>query len=259
MPTTARSEIAVLGHPACARPVVDRTLTRPPSRRAGSAPAGSGACGRNRAVAGRLAREQLEAAAGVGGGILQQPRAHPVGDPRGQALASGVAALDAVAGDTACRGLAGLARGQQAGMSAGSFWPSPSRVAIQAPRAAGAGAPRRSGRTGSVARPRSREGACAPRAARRGRRGCRRPRRRSRTRAPQRRVDLVDQRDDVVGLVVDGHDDGQLGHGDLAATRAACARGPGATGLRGAGAKGSRSGRRPLPSGPLAPPGLRRA
>jgi len=46
-----------------------------------------------------VAPEQLEAAAGVGGGVAQHPPADGVGDPRGQALGGAVAALAAHAGD----------------------------------------------------------------------------------------------------------------------------------------------------------------
>ena len=82
--------------------------------------------------------EQLQPAAAVGGGVAEQPGADRVGDPTGEPLDPRIQALLPRADDEtkAWRGRGVPHHSEQRGMSAGSFCPSPSKVATH-------GSPRR--------------------------------------------------------------------------------------------------------------------
>ena len=81
--------------------------------------------------------EHLDPAAGIGRAVPEQSAAHAVCDPRGHAPQPRVAARRAIAHDEpeSIR-WRGAQRREQRGRSAGSFWPSPSSVAISGARAA---------------------------------------------------------------------------------------------------------------------------
>ena len=144
------------------------------------------------------------------------PAAHAVGDARRQPAQPGVAARRAIAHHQAQprRRGACVSASSSCGMSAGSFWPSPSSVAIQrrARLRARRWPPRRSGPSAPTCRS-SRISGMPPRARREHRLGRAvgaavvDEDRLEAVRAGERGVDLARQRQDVVLLVADGDDD----------------------------------------------------